>query len=140
VLYLCENQILTLREVEAVYGTLDPGRTIPDPDTAWAVINVGVCLQSVADITDPAQLQLLGVSLQELTGAWKWYNLQNKLAPTQKLGAALFNVSNLEGFLAPSAKSPGEKNLIAFPTKLRKGSTVHFLNPLTKKPHTLKGK
>jgi RES domain-containing protein len=140
VLYLCENQVLTLREVEAIYGALDPGRIVPDPHRAWAVINVAVELQAVVDLTDPAQLKLLDVSVAELTGVWDWYNRKNLLAPTQQLGLALFNVPQIEGFLSPSAKSPDEKNLNVFPANLRKGSHIRFRDPLAGKLRTLKGK
>jgi RES domain-containing protein len=140
ILYLCEHQVLTLREVEAIYGTLAPGRTFPDPHRAWALINPDVQLRAVADLTDPAHLQLLSTSVQELTGDWRWYNSKKVLAPTQRLCMALFKIPQLEGFLTPSAKSPDERNLNVFPEKLQKGSRIWFRNPLSGRTHSLTGK
>jgi RES domain-containing protein len=140
VLYLCENHVLGLREVEAIYGSLTAGRIVSAPHRAWAILNVEVALQAVADLTDPSSWKLLGTSVQELTGDWRSDNTNNLVAPTQHLGLALFKVPGLEGFLSPSAKSPKENNLIVFPAKLHKGSHVRFRNPLAGKTHQIKGK
>jgi hypothetical protein len=134
ILYLCEHQVLSLREVEAVYGSLEPGRTFPDPQRAWVILNVQVVLQSVIDLTDREQLQTLGTSAQELTGDWRSANTAGTLAPTQQLGVALFTVQGIEAFLTVSAKSPQEKNLNIFPAKLKKGSRVRFRNEFAGKP------
>jgi hypothetical protein len=81
----------------------------------------------------------IGLSLQELTSAWASYNRKNVLAPTQKLGHALFKLPDVEGFLSPSAKVPDEKNLHVFPVKILKESRSRFRNPLSGKSFALKG-
>jgi RES domain-containing protein len=140
ILYLCEHQVLSLREVEAVYGSLEPGRTFPNPQRAWVILNVQVVLQPVVDLTDREQLQTLGTSVQELTGDWRSSNTAGTLAPTQQLGVALYHVQGIEGFVTVSAKSPQEKNLNIFPAKLKRGSRIRFRNEFAGKTHSIEGK
>lgn len=123
VLYLAENQTTALYEVGAILGP--PSRPVANPArTKFALLDIHVKLRSVADLTDPTQQVLLGVSLQELTGEWDPYTEGD--APTQRLGAALFAAKKIEGFLAPSAPASLNKNLIVFPQKLLKGSELVF--------------
>jgi hypothetical protein len=108
VLYLAENPQVALFEVGAMLGTpTQPGGVLPHPRLAWIVINVRVQLQKVADLTVVAQQRLLATSAQELTGDWDGYQLRGPTtsvsepagtAPTQALGAALYQVPDLEGF------------------------------------------
>ncbi len=60
-------------------------------------------------------------------------------APTHVLGAALFELPVLEGFLIPTAV-PGlfGINLVVFPEKLVRGSRIEFRNPDTGKTERLK--
>ena len=51
------------------------------------------------------------------------------IAPTQELGAALFQVPGLEGFRALSARVPYCMTLVVFPQKLQPGSIVEFSHP-----------
>ena len=90
---------------------------------------MSVRLRWVADLTDPTQLALLDISIQELTGIWRGYPPGE--APTQRLGAALSATRNVEGFLAISARMDRCKTLIVFPKKLRKGSEVVFEDIIT---------
>lgn len=138
-LYLAEHQALCLHEVEAIYRGRQ-NAMIPNPSRPWAIINVDVRLSSVVDLTAPESQKLLQTSVQELTGDWAFYNSTRTLAPTQKLGVALANVSGVEGFFAPSAKSPDERTLNIFPGKLTKGSFVTFRNPITSKLHSIRGR
>jgi hypothetical protein len=129
VLYLSQNHQLALFEVRALLG--NPTAPIPDPDSTWTTLNLKVVLQAVADLTEPREQKRLGISLQELTGKWDEYK-QSGTAPTQRLGAALFELPGLEGFLVPTAV-PGilGENLIVFPEKLVRRSRIEFLNPAT---------
>lgn len=141
VLYLAETQIVALFEVQAVLGVpTQPGGVIANPRHPWTVINVQVHLQDVADLTQVSQQTLLATTAQELTGDWQGYQQRNALtsvsepvgaAPTQSLGAALFAVSGLEGFVTLSAPLPYHKNLIVFPQKLRQGSRIEFHDSAT---------
>ncbi len=136
ILYLAENQIVALYEVGAIYGP--PDQVIADPRRSKMIpIGVDVRLQSVADLTDPGQQKLLGVSPQELTGIWDAFPPGEVL--TQRLGAALFGTEGIEGFLAISAKQPRYKNLIDFPQKLQEGSELVFSDTITRKTHRIAG-
>ena len=146
VLYLTENQVATLYEVEAIYGSPLAGLFVPNPQAAWLIINVRVALQRVADLTDMAEQTKLGTTAQELTGDWEGYSRRNPRtpvrqptgpAPTQDLGHALFQVAGLEGFQTLSAKVPTHRNLIVFPTKLRPGSRIVFTDPATGQTHAI---
>jgi hypothetical protein len=112
-------------EVQALFGSpTQPGGVIANPRRPWTVINVQVQLQDVADLMQVSQQRLLTTTAQELTGDWYGYQQRSALtsvtqpvgtAPTQALGAALFAVSGLEGFLTLSARLPYHKNLVVFP-------------------------
>lgn len=149
VLYLAENPMVALFEVRALLGspTGSPG-VVPSPTHPWAVINVAIDLQKIADLTDPRETAKLGTTTQELTGDWRGYDLRRGigtvpeptgLAPTQQLGAALYSVPELEGFLTPSAPLAYHRNLIVFPDKLQPASTVRWQDPTTGQWHDVDG-
>jgi RES domain-containing protein len=122
-LYLAENQTTALYEVRALFGL--PIHPVPNPhETKHIAVGIEVKLLAVADLTDPTQLKLLGVTAQELTGNWNTYDRGD--APTQQLGAALFATAGIEGFIAMSAPAPPNRNLVVFPQRLQKGSELAF--------------
>ncbi len=52
--------------------------------------------------------------------------------PTHLLGLALFRVKGLEGFVFPSSKPSGGKDLVVFPDKIDQGrSSIVFRNDLS---------
>ncbi len=134
ILYLGENQLVALYEVGALLGPSNQPISHPALSKT-AQIDVAVRLQAVADLSDPAQRKLLGVSLQELTGVWDIYPPGD--APTQQLGAALFATEGIEGFISLSAKMPRCRNLVVFPQKLLLGSELVFKDPIKKKSHRI---
>ena len=145
-LYLTENQVTALYEVEAMYGMPTAGLFVPNPQASWLILNVGVVLQRVADLTDVSEQAKLSTTAQELTGDWQGYGLRNARtpvrqptgpAPTQDLGEALYQVADLEGFLTLSAKMPTHRNLVVFPTKLRPGSRIVFTDDATGQTHAI---
>src|SRR5262249_13452999 len=127
ILYLAQDHQLALFEVRALGGR--PEAPIPDPRITWTLLPLKVSLEAVADLTDPVEQRRIGTSAQELTGKWDQYE-ESGLAPTQQLGAALFELPGLEGFLVPTAV-PGisGKNLVIFPEKLTARSRVEFRDP-----------
>ena len=148
VLYLSENHMVALFEVEAMFASLKrPGSVIPNPRHSWITVNVTVQLRNVADLAQVSEQNLLGTTAQELTGDWLGYQLRNNptasvsqpvgTAPTQALGAALFAVAGLEGFRTISAKLPYYRNLVVFPQKLQRGSRVEFYHPPTGQRHVI---
>ena len=134
IFYLGESQSVALYEVGAMFGP--PDRPVANPyQSKFLPIDVSVSLQSVADLTDPAQQAMLDVSVQELTGNWDTYPAGE--APTQRLGDALFATKDVEGFLTISAKMPRCRTLIVFPQKLRMGSQLVFHDAITGKTHRI---
>jgi RES domain-containing protein len=147
ILYLAENHMLALFEVEALFGSPAPGHTVPNPGKAVAVLNVNTTLREVADLTNLHEQSIFDTNVQELTGDWRGFKLRNLstpvqlptgTAPTQELGAALYAVPNLEGFVTVSAKLSYQKILVVFPDKLHslkaiehvdQFGTVHHLIP-----------
>lgn len=140
VLYLAEDQIVALFEVSALLGSPLPGQAFaPNPNQPWTVVPADARLSRVVDLTRVSQRRLIETTVQELTGDWRGYALRNPNAPlgppywtnipTQRLGAALYAVKGLEGFLTYSAKVPTRRNLVVFPTKLRKSSFIRFTDP-----------
>src|SRR5262249_49497187 len=131
VLYLAQNHQLALFEVRALVGKLEA--PISDPRSTWTTLNLHVVLHAVADLTNLREQKRIGTSAQELTGKWDDYKRSGG-APTQLLGATLFRLPELEGFLGPTAV-PGVSgdNLIVFPEKLASQSRIEFWNPISGK-------
>ena len=127
ILYLAENHQVSLFEVGAMLGSpLDP---IADPGRSLLLLSLEVKLCRVADLCEEGQRDLIGSSFQELTGNWR--NSPDRRVPTHRLGQALFRVKGLEGFLFPSSKPSGGKNLVVFPDKLdHERSSIVFRNDL----------
>ena len=133
ILYLAENQVVALYEVGAIFG--HPVQPVANPHQSKMVtIDVIVRLQSVVDLSDPVQQELLDISAQELTGNWDTYPPGE--APTQQLGAALFATENIEGFITISARMPHCKTLAVFPQKLIQGSEILFKDTISGRGRT----
>jgi RES domain-containing protein len=135
ILYLAENQLVALYEVQAIFGP--PAQPIANPHRSKVVpIDVDVRLASVADLTALDQQVLLETSAQELTVSWDTYPPGG--APTQRRGAALFRTKDIEGFLAISARVPRCRTLIVFPQKLLPGSELVFRDVITRRVHRIR--
>jgi hypothetical protein len=124
ILYLGENHQVAIYEVGALLG--DPNEPISSPKGSWLLMSVNVRLHQVVDLSEPAQHKLISTNDQELTGAWA--NTPGR-APTQDLGAALYALTDLEGFVFPSSKA-GSRNLAIFMDKLDVRSSITFQNEL----------
>lgn len=148
-LYFAENQHVALLEVLAVFSPPGSAITLANPSLAWATLNVTVKLSQVADLTSVAVQQALQTTAQELTGDWIGYQLRTLpsasvtapigIAPTQELGAALYGMKSLQGFLIPSAKAPERKNLVIFPNRISAypADFVQFVDPATSIIHRI---
>ncbi len=142
-IYFAENHQVALLEAGALIGAPFNGGTLitnPKSRISWIIISVRVKLAGVVDLTHKSIRGKLGTTVQELTGDWQGYALRRpgfqppppyfSSAPTQRLGQALFSVPEIEGVISYSAKSPTDRNLVVFPAKLRKGSSLKFQNPI----------
>lgn len=143
ILYLCENHLVALTEVGALFGSVN--NVIPNPAVPWGILNVKVTLNSVVDLT--ASIPTLDSSAQELTGDWRGYEdrasagslkgIETGMAPTQSLGDVLYSVAPVEGFLTFSAKSSMYRCLAIFPQKVSSPSMIEFFDPSGKVIHTI---
>lgn len=139
--YLAENHLVALLEVGALVGTALPGGLFPSPHRAWSVLNVGVRLTSVVDLTRRAPLETLGTSIQELAGDWRSCAVRHRvsgragaatLAPTQKLGEALYRYGGIEAVKTYSARQPFSSALVVFPQRLvGTTSRITFRDPVS---------
>jgi hypothetical protein len=127
VLYLGENHQVAIYEVGALLG--NPNAPLSSPKGSWVLMSLQVTLYHVADLCDLSQQKLISTNDQELTGSWA---NSSGAAPTQQLGAALYAVPLLEGFVFPSSKV-GSRNLAIFPDKLDARSSIIFHNELDTK-------
>jgi hypothetical protein len=135
ILYLGDSPLVAQFEGRFLFGDpLVAGSVIASPQ-AFAIVNVAVRLQQVADLTQVSEQQLLETTVQELTGDWHGYQLRSSrtavrqpvgVAPTQQLGEALYATSRIEGFRAVSAKLPFHMTLVVFPQRLLLGSRLEF--------------
>ena len=149
ILYFTEIHDVALKEVSAVLSPVASGISIPNPAHSWTIINVSIALASVLDLTDEKVQKVLQTNFQELTGDWWGYRLRTGIgssiksssqsAPTQKLGAALYDIPGLVGFMTVSAKDPIKRNLIVFPNKIKSSQDgqIEYIDPATKKRHCI---
>jgi hypothetical protein len=135
ILYLAEDHPTALAETRATLPTGVPARpVVPNPvGGPMTIFPAVVSLGGVVDLCDPDNLDVVGTSVQEMTGDWVSYQVRRMIrpAPTQELGAALFKTPRVEAFLTYSARDPTRRNLIVFPTRLRPESSVAVTDPAT---------
>ena len=127
-LYLGETHQGVIYEVGALLGP--PTAPISNPAGSWMILRLDVRLLRVVDLCSPSQQKILRTTDQEMTGIWA--NADSP-TPTQRLGAALFAIPDLEAMIVPSSKPGGGRNLVIFPDKLGSDSSLVFDNELSGK-------
>lgn len=130
-LYLAEDHVLCLHEIEAVFSTRSG--LVPNPLRTWCALNIAVGLTRVVDLNLDTNRNLLKTSIAELTGNWRLD--PDRQAPTQALAEALFLVPRVEAAVYPSTKTGGH-DLVVFPAKLGTSSWVEDMDA-TGVRHTL---
>jgi RES domain-containing protein len=139
ILYLAENPLVAMYEVEALYGS--PIAPVPNPTTTFTIVPISVDLSNIVDLTDAVEAELLQTTAQELTGDWRSYTVRRLPlsgiatphageAPTQRLGRALFSAGDCLGFKTFSAKRPEYTILGIFSQRLSTlGGRVQYKYP-----------
>jgi hypothetical protein len=142
-LYLAENHLTALKEVQAIFNPPGTQVVVPNPHGTKLILDVTVSLTAVLDLTDEAVLPELQTNLQELTGDWRGFYLRmlpgssvkgiRSPAPTQMLGAALYRMPKLLGFITVSSQDPTRKNLVIFPDKIKtpRNGKIEFIDKAT---------
>jgi RES domain-containing protein len=135
--YLGEDMVTALREVEAVIaGSVGLKLTIPAPP--WVLVVVKGALSSVLDLTVPANMQKLGATYQELTGAWRYVRGQAGETPTHVLGRLCYSSKRFDAIRFPSSKNPPDGVCLAvFPDRLKGASYLEVHDPYRNVPQRI---
>ena len=132
ILYLAENHLVAMFEVQALLGSpLSPTGIATYPSKSFSSIAISVQLTDVVDFTIPEEAELVSTNAQELTGDWRGYTQRNALtsvsgftgkAPTQALGEHLYaRCPEVKGFISISARVPYYRILGIFSKRLTPG-------------------
>ncbi len=118
VLYLGEDQILCLHEIQA-FGW---------PPATIAIVPVQFDLKAVVDLRDAQNQRLLQTNVAELSLNFR--SLPPGSAPTQMLGERCAAFGRIDGFLYESPALAGKTNLAVFETALSTlGSSLEVSDP-----------
>ena len=125
VLYLADNPVTALEEVEALLRTNDDLKGVKGPPRI--VLSVECVLQRVVQLNERA-LRDLDLSLENVTGPWRESLRRNQTSVTHEIGLISFERGDVEALLVPSAKNPATSNLVVFPDRLMKGSALRVFD------------
>jgi RES domain-containing protein len=88
---------------------------------------------SIADLRQSDHLNKIGITPDELSCNWKLMNIENTVAPTQKLASVFHQHTAAQGLIYPSNRNPQGYNLVIFPEKIAPGyclkSRFFFYSP-----------
>lgn len=125
VLYLADNPVTALEEVEALLRTDGDLSGIKGPPRI--VLSVECTLQHVIRL-DEAVLQALNLTLDDVTAPWRESLRRGQTPVTHEVGRISFERGDVEALLVPSAKNPVTQNLAVFPDSLVKGSFIRVFD------------
>lgn len=137
VLYTALESETALAEREGILLTA-PGIRLARGVRTGVLLRIDCRLARALDLRDGAVRERLGRSLASLLGPWLPWNADppeaaasapGPLAPSQRLGVAVYESTRFEAILYPSAKDPRGSCLAIFPDRLRRGSRVVVDDP-----------
>jgi RES domain-containing protein len=141
-LYFAESPVTALVEVEQLLGS--EGAMVLNKRPPMILVNVDLSIPpgTVLDLTNEDGLcELLGTSLQELTGSW----LLEDDPPTQRLGQAAYDSNKVVGIRYPSGKWRGtslQRNIVVFRDRLnryvQRGALLRPFDPDSVLPVTIR--
>jgi RES domain len=129
-LYLADNPVAALLEVEALY-TLHGSRLVAVLHEPYAVIAVEGIVGDVLDLTDLNVQKALGTNDQELRGPWlrsqeRFLTGRGPLPPTQALGEVAFAALDVAGLKYSAARSSDGVNLVVFTDRLTRSAAYYL--------------
>lgn len=127
--YVAKDIETALEEVQAlILYPSGPAFTIVSPP--WVIVAIRGILSSVSDFTQSTNVQAIGSSYQELTGAWRSMLSQTGEPPTHLLGRLCHSSRRFDGICYPSSKNPPSGVCVAvFPDRLRKPAYLEVYDP-----------
>jgi RES domain-containing protein len=137
VLYTALGAETALTEREGILLTT-PGIRLARGVRTGVLLRIHCRLARVLDLRDGGMRERLGQSLASLLGPWLPWNVGSAeptepvprpLAPSQRLGLAVYESKRFEAILFPSVKDPLGNCLAIFPDRLRHGSRVTVDDP-----------
>jgi RES domain-containing protein len=88
------------------------------------VLSLEYQLSQVLDLFENTNQCVIGTDLDELKQSWRDVNVEGRVAATQNLGMAIYDMGRIEALKVPSAKIAGAYNLVVFPDRLTEDSFV----------------
>ena len=127
-IYVAMDMVTALKEVQAIIS-IPSGPALTIVSAPWVTVAIQGFLSSVLDLTQTANVEVLGSSYQELTGAWLSVPDQTGEAPTHLLGRLCHSSKRFDGILFPSSKNPGGICAAVFPDRLRSPAYLQVFDP-----------
>jgi RES domain-containing protein len=136
--YLADTPETALYETEAIFKLAGVVVGVRQPPRV--MLSLDYHLQHVLDLREPSVLKNLNLTVDDLKQPWKLLQAEKRPVLTQRIGAAAHAI-DVEGLFVPSARVDNGTNLVIFPDRLRKGSTVELYvgNEPTIPRYTLQG-
>jgi len=128
-IYMAKDMVTALTEVQALIS-IPSGPAFTIVTVPWVTVAIQGFLSSVLDLTQSANVEAVGSSSQELTGAWRWVPGQTGEPPTHLLGRLCHTSRLFDGISYPSSKNPPSGLCVAvFPDRLRKPAYLEVYDP-----------
>jgi RES domain-containing protein len=122
-LYIADTQETALYETEAIFKTA--GIVVGVRQPPRVMLSLDCDLHHVVELREPSVLKSLDLTIDDLKQPWKLAQAENRPVLTQRIGSAA-RAADVEGLLVPSARVDTGTNLVIFPDRLRKGSSVEL--------------
>jgi RES domain-containing protein len=119
--YIANTQETALYETEAIFKFAGVVVGVRQPPRV--MLSLEYNLHDIVDLRTPTALATLGVTIDDLKQPWKLAQAEDRPVLTQRIGAAARAV-DIEALLVPSARVDAGANLVVFPDRLRKGSSI----------------
>jgi RES domain-containing protein len=119
--YIANTQETALYETEAIFKVAGVVVGVRQPPRV--MLSLEYNLHDIVDLREPTALATLGITIDDLKRPWKLAQAEDRRVFTQRIGAAARAV-DVEALLVPSARAEAGTNLVVFPDRLRKGSSV----------------
>jgi len=119
--YIANTQETALYETEAIFKFAGVVVGVRQPPRV--MLSLEYNLHDIVDLREPTALATLGITIDDLKQPWKLAQAEDRPVLTQQIGAAA-RAMDIEALLVPSARLGAGTNLVVFPDRLRKTSSV----------------